>query len=236
MGIYGNSKETSGTDAKSEHTKVKMIIVTMIIVMIIMTIFLCISITACSMQDFFTRILFSSKATTHLLQRSVKVCKVSIGTWPLLCFFDSGWEKSLQLPREPESLTNDIVFNYCRFLVELRSPTLPESRDETNIYSGCKLNYIKRPQKREIKLKCRAVGIINQFGRVEDFNCNDFTEGKVVLKRLKHYTSFYSNLNKPPQMLKKLSNHLRSLGKSRALLWRQGNVLILSEKASQHCV
>ena len=49
MGIYGNSKETSGTDAKSEHTKVKMIIVTMIIVMIIMTIFLYISITACSM-------------------------------------------------------------------------------------------------------------------------------------------------------------------------------------------
>lgn len=53
MGIYGNSKETSGTDAKSEHTKVKMIITTMIIVMIIMTIFLCISITACSMKDFF---------------------------------------------------------------------------------------------------------------------------------------------------------------------------------------
>lgn len=49
MGIYGNSKETSGTDAKSEHTKVKMIITTMIIVMIIMTIFLYISITACSM-------------------------------------------------------------------------------------------------------------------------------------------------------------------------------------------
>ena len=71
---------------------------------------------------------------------------------------------------------------------------------------------------------------------MEDFNYNDFTEGKVVFNRLKHYTSFYSNLNKPPQMLKKLSNHLRSLGKSRALLWRQGNVLILSEKASQHCL